>query len=242
MIDIVYPLGSGSKHNDLELRYSLRSVQQHLLNVRNVIVIGERPEWLTNVVHIKMHDEYGYNRDKNIYTKIYVACKDNSITDNFVFFNDDHFMLLDMPADGIPYYHREDLATNIEQRPASCRYRISLNNSYQFLRRNNYPTWHYDIHTPIIYNRRSFIENLSRVDWDIAYGYVIKSLYANMNRIPGEFLNDCKIDSPRSEEQILHLINGRPCFSLGDNGLNDDMRKVLNDLYPIRSDYELFDL
>ena len=239
MIDLVYTLGTGSKWEDNELRYSLRSVEKHLHGHNNVYIVGVCPDWLTDVIHIPMGDLYGYNRDRNIYAKIFTACRHNNISDDFLFMNDDHFFLRDFVTAEIPYYHKGRLSYAVELRPHGDNYRVTLNNAYRYLVKRNLPTKHFDVHTPIIYNKKAFIRSLSVLDWEVYYGYVIKSVYANSLKIDGELIVDCKIDQSQTRENIIKRITGRPFFSIGDNAINDDMKMVLQDLYPDPSRYEL---
>ncbi|MGN6438404.1 MAG: hypothetical protein ACTHMM_17810 [Agriterribacter sp.] len=238
MIDLVYVLGTGSKWQDNELRYSLRSVEKHLSGYGQLYIVGSCPDWVTNAVHIQMADEFGYNRDKNIYSKIYIACRQKKISDNFLFINDDHFFLQNFVADQVPYYHKGDLFHAFNSRPHADHYRVTLSNTYWYLKRNYLPTNHFDVHTPIIYNKRAFISAVSIADWDVYYGYGIKSLYANSLKIAGEQTSDCKVDSAKTRTEIVHRINDRPFFSIGDNALNDDMKSLLEDLYPVPSSWE----
>ena len=46
MIDIVYALGSGSKWDNNELRYSLRSLEKNFLDLRNIYIVGTFPHFL----------------------------------------------------------------------------------------------------------------------------------------------------------------------------------------------------
>jgi hypothetical protein len=67
----------------------------------------------------------------------------------------------------------------------------------------------------------------------------MKSIYCNGMQVKGEYLEDCKINSMLSKEDIHSLIDDRPFFSIGNAGLNEDMKEVLQELYPHPSAYEL---
>ena len=57
MIDVVIPLGTGSRWQDNELRYCLRSIEKNLSGVNEVVIVGEKPKWLTNVRCV-YHQQY----------------------------------------------------------------------------------------------------------------------------------------------------------------------------------------
>jgi hypothetical protein len=218
-MDIILPLGPGSRHDNLELRYALRSFEQYLPHDR-VIIVGELPAWLQNITHIPFAHNSGFGvRAKNIYNKILAGFE---ITEQCIFCNDDHFILQNIPV--MPYHHRGAMVPNNID-------------SYGRLQKNTialYPgCLDFDTHCPIIYER-SKMPALNMP----GNGIGIKSAYCAHNKITGEFYPDCKIMSPMNEVQIWSRINGRMYFSCGDMGINEDFKKVLQSLYPQKSKYE----
>jgi hypothetical protein len=191
MTDVVYTLGKGSRLKDFEIRMSLRSIERHLKGILCVYVIGEKPDWLQNVVHMQYDDESSVP-DYNIMRKVTAACDLPEITDSFLFMNDDHFLLQDFEAETFPYYYMGTLEQAFKGRNDG--YGKRANNSLKHLQENNLPTKHFDIHTPILYNKQEFKKNVSSLDWK--EGYIIKSLYANSLKIEGVEMKDNKINHP----------------------------------------------
>ena len=58
-LDIVIPLAKDKRTNYYELRMTLRSIEKNLTGYRNIIIIGERPTWITNIIHIPLPDIAG---------------------------------------------------------------------------------------------------------------------------------------------------------------------------------------
>ena len=56
-MDILYYIGSGSHHNNQELRYSLRALEAHCRDIHNVWVVGNKPHFLNNNVKYLFVDE-----------------------------------------------------------------------------------------------------------------------------------------------------------------------------------------
>ena len=48
MIDVFYVLGSGSKWQNNEIRYSLRTLEKYGHNVGQVYIVGQRPSFIPN--------------------------------------------------------------------------------------------------------------------------------------------------------------------------------------------------
>lgn len=193
MIDAVYCLGKGSKLNDFELRMSLRSISKHLAGIRYVWIVGECPPWIDNVVWIKMADT-SFIPDTNIMCKITAACEHPDLTENFLFINDDHYLLSAFDAETFPYYYDGTLEIYLKSR-GNDGYGRRAKASLKHLKDNNLPTKHFDIHTPIVYNKEAFLKHVTALDWS-GDGYIIKSLYANSLKIEGVAMKDNKINHP----------------------------------------------
>ncbi|MES2428227.1 MAG: hypothetical protein V4560_14705 [Bacteroidota bacterium] len=254
MIDILIPLGKGSRHTDIELRYCLRSIEKHLSGVGNIWIIGEMPEWLRNVVHVPCQDNpNNWNRARNIYLKIMVGinhvrrdmlvyeCEDNDPTEpdsmlpnNFLFMNDDHFLLKDYEAAEFPFYHRGEIETvgMTKNMPQWRQYKNTTNVI-------GVHALDYDVHCPILYNKTIFKSVFTDLHWP-EHGYAIKSMYCNKTRIAGELCEDLKFSQPAMCETIYRVLDGRGWFSIGDRTLRSgDMLEVLGELYPDKSKWEL---
>lgn len=229
MTDIVIPLGTRSTQKNQELRYSLRSIEQHLTGVGNVFIIGECPEWLQNIIHIPFtEDPRNRYRDRNIMLKMSEACKDSRVSDDFLMVHDDHFLLAYYEAGAFPYYRCGDLVPNGGQ------YGYTKENTIHLLGRIS----NYDCHCPIVFNKELF-KAVALVDWSKWYGYCLKTLYCGINNIQGEFIEDIKIRYPHTKDEIKEQIAGRKWFSIGDRCFQPGgMLDVLNELYPNKSRYE----
>ena len=74
MVDIIIPLGTGSKSDNDELRLLLRSIEKNGSGYRRIIVVAtEIPSWLQNAVTLQMPDSLHQNKDGNIIRKVLFA-------------------------------------------------------------------------------------------------------------------------------------------------------------------------
>lgn len=238
MIDIVIPLGTGSHWQDNELRYCLRSIEKHLTNFNNIYIVGRLPEFITNTIHIP-HDDIEKCKETNIYRKVVKACQNTNITDQFLFFNDDHFLMHDFDAKLFPNFCKGDLVTLIQKLPQYNTYRKSVMRTASTLKQLGLSTNNFDTHTPIIYNKYSFLDVMCKYDWTNPYGFVVKSLYANTLNIEPIREPDCKINFvPLNRDQLWDHIKERKVWSIGNNAINNVLLGVLNQLYPNASRWE----
>lgn len=246
--DILIPLGLGSRHDNLELRYCLRSIEKHLSGVGNIWLIGESPEWVQNCFHIVCLDNTSsWKRAENIYRKIMAGCNRPDLSDDFLFINDDHYLITDYVAGEFPYYHRGiiDLNNFVSNQPQLKQYSNTLKafgNPGDIL--------DFDVHSPILYNKRQFLETFHVLDsnWP-EYGYAIKSQYIRKNMLFFEgyeltksFIQceDLKFTESLMKSTIYSVLEKRQWFSIGDKCLRSgEMKQVLQELYPHKSKYEL---
>lgn len=239
MTSIVIPLGNGSKQKNLELRYALRSIETYLSNVGPVFIIGECPDWLTNITHLPFEEDKRTRfRDRNIMLKMKAACEDPRVSDNFLMVHDDHFLLDYYDAEHFPYYYDGYIV------PSDSQYGQTKHNTIDFFDSNpsigsSDRIQNFDVHCPILFNKQLFLSCIYRADWNKWYGYCLKTLYSVLNGIKGEQTTDLKIRYISEELDIRKAIAGRKWFSIGDKAFNySDMRMVLDELYSKPSKYE----
>ncbi|MBK7304360.1 MAG: hypothetical protein IPI90_14195 [Saprospiraceae bacterium] len=235
-MDLVYVLGSGSRWGDNELRYSLRSVEKYLTGYDKIFLVGNKPDWVKNVVHIPKQDIPC--KECSIKEKILAACYDYRLSEDFLFLNDDHIFLQKTETYEIKSYFYGTLSEWINRRSPKERYFKCLSNAKAELERFGLPTYHFDIHVPIVYNKTRFIQAMDTYNWNLTEGMVIKSLYGNtFFENPVEYL-DCKINEGINLEQIEKRVKDRFCFSFGDKGLNMHLKYFLNKNFLDPSKYE----
>lgn len=231
MNDIIIPLGYGSKHGNIELRYALRGIERHLSNYRDIYIIGVKPDFINwdKVKHLPYPDKWP-TPDHNIAAKIHLAFQQPFISDDVLFFNDDHYLLTDFDARAFPYFYQGTLEDYI-QHYGDNGYGRRVKNTLKILKEGQLQTKYFDIHTPIVYNKTLFIKTvLPHVDYNSMKGFVIKSLYGNGCNIEGIETTDAKTqNTPGPDVKILssHAF------------ISQDILRFLAKTFPTKSQYEL---
>lgn len=236
MIDVVYIVGGDKLWHDNELLYSLRSLEQYLKNVRHVVIVGRKPDFLNdNVIHIPC-DDTSDNKAINIMRKVYKACKDKSLTEEILFMNDDFFFVQNVEATTYPYLYKCDLLYTIKT--AGNNYAKHCETTLNALKMRDLATKNFDIHKPIRYNRQKLCEVVDSYTWqNLKWGFVLKSLYCNSLKIHGEMRPDNKISHPHLNwEKVLETVPD--LFSIGDLSLNKYFKRYIAKRYPNKSKYE----
>lgn len=236
-MNAVYVLGAGSRHDNLELRCSLRSLERFVTGIDQVIVVGHRPNWMTGVEFIPWPDRYPC-KERNIMDKILQACRAMG-SGEFLQVHDDYFALSYQVAAEVPNWSDGDLSA-IAPKAFSAVYRRSLENTLNALALAGLPTYHFDVHTPIRYDAAKFPDIVGGYDWEIRAGYTVKSLYANTAKLDFVHLTDLKLRKPGPLRVVVEQLRGRPWWSVGDQALaGNEIRDLLLALYPKKSRFEI---
>lgn len=180
-LDIVYSLRD-PKWNE-EFRYSLRSLKN--LPHRKVWVFGGCPDWLNtkevNVVPVRQNMRAKWD---NIIKTMAVACRNKDVSDNFIWFNDDFFVMkkiskIDYLVHGTLADRIEEIKLRDKERPSflrAKRYPERLRWTENYLKRIGKTTINYELHVPMIFNKAKLLKALE----DYPHGGAQRSLYGNL--------------------------------------------------------------
>lgn len=215
--------------NAQELRYCLRGIEK-FVNNPEVLIIGDRPKWVKNIDFIPCREKGELKwKERNIYEKLKLVKED------FLYFNDDHYLLQPFTYD----YHYSGTLMNqyIEYKNDKNSFaQTILNTLSNFVHPEE--ARNYYRHQPMLIRYNSSFTSLDCLDWNKEWGYCIKSIYCHRQGIEGEEYPDLKIKIPMYERKIKRLIEGRDYFSTGEGGMNRDMFRVLESIYPSKSKFE----
>lgn len=226
-MDIVIPFWN-DRHKDTELKYALRSIEKYLTGFGNIWVIGEKTALNTKFLPCQ---NISGRKEFSIAEKILVACKCDRISDPFIMWHDDHFLLKPLDVSEIKYWYDGTLE-EVKKNPTSkSGYKTAIKNTIEAGCGKNF-----DIHTPIIFKKERFIERVTKADWQPNKEFCVKSLYCN--GFEGYQMTDLKINTPAYQPFLIKKIHDRLFFSTGPLGLQPEMIELLNELYPVPSKYE----
>lgn len=233
MIDVLYIVGTGSLFNDAELKYSLRSLDKHGLNIDRVIISGHCPGFVdkSKVIHVECDDIS--TPAINHWWKTKQAF---DITDakKVVCMYDDIFFCKDVDLENYPYYRRN------EELPENDRVSKWGHVQYiagQWLKRHNYTAHHYGLHLPMIYEKDKF-EKLNNVfqGFRAQGGVSVRSMYGNIYAPSAEAREDVKffVDYWNLDE----WLKDKECFSTAPENFIKAPKRWLDENFPNKSRWE----
>jgi hypothetical protein len=240
-IDILIPLGPGSRYKNIEVRYAIRSIEKYATGWRRIYIVGTIPEFLQETDRVKLipRGEYKHNKGTRISRKVLWVFERLPVTERVAFWNDDYLLISAVDVRTIPAYYRGTLKRD----PTRGGWYRTLNGTAEALAEANLPTRHYDIHVPMILEREKF---KSLGDWwrrsrkAPAMGYVMKSIYGNhFCEGVAATTRDSKMQSAWSAERIADMrARGRWLISYGDGALRAGMGQWMADEFPVASSAE----
>lgn len=242
VMDVVIPLASGnhgkkvlgSKWNNNELRYCLRSLEKHFPDLGRVFIVTEHlPDWLQNVEHIQAKDVHTRNKDANLIDKVLLACK-SGVSPVFLRCSDDQCLLREF--DGHEVWHLGSFG-----REGGGKWWKRYNNTCEYLKAHGKPTFFYDCHVPVPVAREAFIKVAEAAPYQEPPGMCINTLYFNFLDLPSVDVMDgqkatihrrADIDTIRSECQNATFLG------YNDDALKGDMERFLAERFPEPSRFE----
>lgn len=240
-IDLLYILGTGSKWNDNEIRFSLRSVHKNLKNYGKVWIVGEMPNGIKNINYIKHPDEIGpHNADGNITRKIIRACKESELSERFMLMNDDYIINKPVDANHIYPMHKGDLRALPDSYFGSNTWRKRLKNTRDHLISKNLPVLHFDYHAPLVVEKNKFEETVSQFDYASGIGICTRSMYGNIIYPHAVRITKEKrvLFNHKTIEEISQHVKDARFVAYNDHGLNNSLKLWLATQFPQPSPFE----
>ena len=242
LVDLVYVLGKGSRWQDNEIRFSLRSVTKNLKNAGKIFIVGQIPDFVKNCIHVPCADIFDpvINADGNMTHKLLTVCNRKDLSENFLFMNDDFIINQPVAANEIKWLHKGDMANQPPSYWTSQFYRHRLKRTFDELKARGMTTLQYDYHAPMLMNKHSFISVMKEFDYTTDIGYTFRSLYGNNMKLPtipvqGQKKTFFKF---HTITQINDLSNNINFIGYNDQGLNDSLKWWLIDRFPNKCKYE----
>ena len=186
--DIVYILRDDITTE--ELKYSLRSVEKNFPH-RLVWFVGGQPKGLKPDVRLP-HTQTGETKWEKIKSSMWKVTGDDDLSDDFFLFNDDFFIMKPVKGkwknfvDGTLSERCDEIRRNVH--PWLNPYGRTLWKAEQELKSLGCPTMNYDVHLPMLINKKAFRENVNKCS-----SPQMRSVYGNITMSPYVLRPDVKV-------------------------------------------------
>lgn len=227
-MDAVFVLGTGSKQDDLELRYALRSIRKYCSFVDQIYLVGSKPSWWVDVQdyhYLPADDIYKHVKDANIIYKVLVACQSEGLNENFLFCSDDQLVTKPSdPSDFEPRWLREWKEGTDDAFYSKSKWHKRLRET---LRRfgNGAKYWEPHIWSPM--KKSLFLEMSETYDWKTSEACTILSLYYNhIGQVGGRTKDHRFFRQADGLDGVRHIAYSDEAFA------KQEFRSALNLLFP----------
>lgn len=236
-MDILYCLGGNKKTWFFnELKYSLRSIEKFATGFNRVFLIGYKPKFLNyfKIRHIDFLEKH--TSFVNVFNKLLFISRFTDISEYFIYFNDDFYLLKSIELNKIPYWYKD---RDINFYSAKHDYSIIDNNTKNFLKLHNKNTLHFAVHKPIILNKSKIIE-LAPIMFEYIVnnsplGLSIRDLYCNWYDVSNISKTvDYKISKISNELSLLEKDMFSSC-----NFVDESIKSYLANNFPQKSQWEV---
>jgi len=180
MLSVVYPYVKAYARFD-ELKFSLRSLDKYLERPFRVFVIGDRPVWLSKEVnHIPANTASMY-AVADIIHKLELAIADERISEDFIWMNDDIYLLAAASKKEIKkpkaIGNLADKIRKLKGKGQDKMYNQNLLKTFQQLKKEELPTINTATHLPFLFNKTRLKEVLSK--YSFYDGLMLSCIYHN---------------------------------------------------------------
>lgn len=214
------------------MRWSLRSLRN--LNHRRVWIVGHRPDWVHKVHHLFVRqDESKYrNSTKNVIR----ACQHPDISDPFLLFNDDFFVL--QPIEEVPILHNGPVGGAPRSSFGMSTYQQGRIDTRRLLQQWGYQRpLSYELHIPLEIHKEPMLEVLARAEKANIACLHKRTLYGNVAGLGGEYADDVKALRPADTFRPGDLFASTNPATWQHGRAGEDLRR----LFPDPSPYEVDD-
>lgn len=229
-LDIVYMV-KDAIYNE-ELRYSLRSVDKNFPH-RDLWFVGGKPMYLHPDKQIIINQK-GKTKWDNVRNMLKIVAENNDITEDFVLFNDDFFVM--KPIASLPAFRYGtiyDLCKRIERKNKGkpTPYTLRLKEMASILERDEKPTMNFELHVPIILNRNKLLKIIE------AYPGIkgTRSLYGNTYLVKqSKIMKDVKIFNSKTIPEADSILLSTEDMSFK----NGKVGEFIKQQFPFKSRWE----
>lgn len=162
-----------------ELLYALRSWDKNCCFPADFVVIGDKEEWFSDEIHFIECPRVSDNPSVDTYHKLKVALESDLVTDDFIWTNDDIYVL--QPID-LSHIQLPKVLGPLDTSRYKGFYRENMQRTIDCLKQLGAACQNYGTHTPVMFNKASWLGLIAKLDEQITQGMLYTSIYFNLQQ------------------------------------------------------------
>lgn len=162
-----------------ELLYALRSWDKNCCFPAEFVVIGDKEDWFSDEIHFIECPRVSDNPSVDTYQKLKVALESDLVTDDFIWTNDDIYVL--QPID-LSHIQLPKVLGPLDTSKYKGFYRENMQRTIDCLKQLGAACQNYGTHTPVMFNKASWLGLIAKLDEQITQGMLYTSIYFNLQQ------------------------------------------------------------
>ena len=162
-----------------ELLYALRSWDKNCCFPAEFVVIGDKEDWFSDEIHFIECPRVSDNPSVDTYQKLKVALESDLVTDDFIWTNDDIYVL--QPID-LSHIQLPKVLGPLDTSKYKGFYRENMQRTIDCLKQLGAACQNYGTHTPVMFNKASWLGMIAKLDEQITQGMLYTSIYFNLQQ------------------------------------------------------------
>lgn len=162
-----------------ELLYALRSWDKNCCFPADFVVIGDKEDWFSDEIHFIECPRVSDNPSVDTYHKLKVALESDLVTDDFIWTNDDIYVL--QPID-LSHIQLPKVLGQLDTSKYKGFYRENMQRTIDCLKQLGASFQNYGTHTPVMFNKASWLGLIAKLDEQITQGMLYTSIYFNLQQ------------------------------------------------------------
>lgn len=162
-----------------ELLFALRSWAENCCFPANIVVIGDKEDWFSDEIHFIECPRMSDNPSVDTFNKLKVALESDIVTDDFVWTNDDIYVL--QPID-LSHIRLPKVLGPLEPQKYKGFYRENMLRTIDLLKSLGAGLQNFGTHTPVYFNKASWLGLIAQVGDNIMQGMLFTSIYFNLRQ------------------------------------------------------------
>lgn len=251
-----------SDHGDIELRYSLRGLAEHMPWLRKVWIFGDKPRFLADDQTIIEHVPHEYvarvadyrTPITNFFLMFYTSSLIPGLASEYVWLCDDFICINDVSPDVVTRMRCIEDMTRVKTRGRGL-WTDSLWHTYDTLRRLGYPGFNFETHAPTFFTKRRVFEA-----WCDFQDFVTEDRWFGLLG-PTAILNHaCLVEDadvtyradegtwagfyerPPNDDELREQTHGKCFLNFDDAAFGETISRFLEDRFSTPSHYERIDM
>lgn len=231
-----------------ELQLALRGWAENFKQEMNIVVIGDREDWMNDLVHVIECERISNNPPLDVVNKMLLAIESDQVTEKFIWANDDQYLI--SPCMLADFETLKCTGRLGEKSIGSTLYQQNKKRTAELLLKNNKGTWDFSTHIPFVFEKeklQTIIDEFNMTEVPL----LVATLYFNY-WFPGFIPYECEGPIPLEHdnlkvgvyrqnadlERLKNLLLRKKLISNSESGWTNKLSEILNSFFSFKCKFE----